>query len=219
MFFWSKKKAKSKSGEANKPATAGTQEHVLSDDKKNAEAVTATVKNNRPDSGQIQDQISIANRPTENLEKTKARQQQIAKSFATLGELTNLLMRAENYKDTRLADLDWLILPAIRLNQFRIARAQSKQTGLSIPIATVVWAKVSREVDQKLSAIHSEPIRLSAQEWNSGDILWIVLDAGDTRGVSIIINALRKTDFKGRPVKIRSRDASGNTTVKTITPV
>jgi len=222
MFFWSKKKgekAKSKPEEGTpSPITADTEGSIPAENENKVDGINPTVRNVRPDFGQNQTQTTVANPPTENLAKVKASQKQIAKSFTTLGELTNLLLHAENYKDYRLADLEWLILPAIGLNQFRIARAQSNQSKLSIPVAAVVWAKVSTEVDQKLSAIHSGPMRLSAQEWSSGDILWIILNAGDPRGVSTIINTLRKTDFKGNPVKIRVRDASGNFIAKTIDP-
>lgn len=48
-------------------------------------------------------------------------------------------------------DLEWMVAPALMSGQFAVADAQSKDTGMVTPAATVLWAMVSEEVDQRLS--------------------------------------------------------------------
>ncbi|WP_346891459.1 toxin-activating lysine-acyltransferase [uncultured Roseibium sp.] len=52
--------------------------------------------------------------------------------------------------------------------------------GLTVPLALVLWAKVSEEVDRKLEAQKKAgaPLRLAPVDWTSGDIPWLVLSVG-----------------------------------------
>src|SRR5262245_52401217 len=54
----------------------------------------------------------------------------LAKQFAAaFGETVALMMRAPEYKGFSLADLEWLVAPAITTGQFSVSTAQSKANG------------------------------------------------------------------------------------------
>jgi hypothetical protein len=48
----------------------------------------------------------------------------------TLGQIVAILMRSPQHKERPLADLEWLILPAILRGQYRVAQAQ--QSGIAV---------------------------------------------------------------------------------------
>jgi cytolysin-activating lysine-acyltransferase len=85
----------------------------------------------------------------------------------TLGKIVTILMRSPQHKQHSLADLEWLVLPAVLSGQFRVAQAQ--QSGIAVPVGVALWASVSTAVDQRLSDL-SAPWRLQPDEWRSGDI-------------------------------------------------
>ncbi|MBD1546355.1 toxin-activating lysine-acyltransferase [Roseibium aggregatum] len=104
---------------------------------------------------------------------------------AGFGEVVGLLMRDPKCRHLSLADLEWLVLPALAANQMMSARGKVKdkagnEAGLTVPLALVLWAKVSEEVDQKLEAQKKAgaPLRLAPGDWTSGDIPWLVLSLG-----------------------------------------
>ena len=51
-----------------------------------------------------------------------------------------------------LADLEWLVAPAIQNRQVVTAHAQNKQTGQIIPVAAVAWALLTEERVAELKA-------------------------------------------------------------------
>jgi hemolysin-activating ACP:hemolysin acyltransferase len=120
---------------------------------------------------------------------------------ANFGGAISLFMRSPAHRNYTLADLEWALIPALALNQFMIAEAKL-QDGQAIPVALVLWARVSAEVDARLSAAPRYPIRLHPNEWQSGDIIWIVDAVGDPKAVQQGIEALAKTAFQGKQFKM-----------------
>lgn len=82
-----------------------------------------------------------------------------------LGEITWLLSQSSVHKNLFISDLEWMIMPAILLEQFRIFY------GPKSPAAVAVWANVSEDTDKRLRAGES---RLKADEWKGGDIPWLI---------------------------------------------
>src|SRR4029079_4132083 len=107
---------------------------------------------------------------------------------ASFGQVVSVLMRSSQHKHLALTDLEWLVVPALTAGQFAVANMKSKEGGPSVPAAVVLWASVSPEVDQRLSANLSAPIRLRPDEWKSGDILWLIEAVGDGRLLSNFLN-------------------------------
>lgn len=145
----------------------------------------------------------------EDAKKRRGAAKQLAASF---GEIVSLLMRSPSDKHHTLADLDWLLVPAVARGQFALAEAQSKETGATTPVGAVLWALVSEDVDRRLSDL-STPLRLKPEEWNSGNIPWIILATGDMRVLAGLIQQLTKAAFKDRQPKMRVRGADGKQSV------
>jgi hemolysin-activating ACP:hemolysin acyltransferase len=123
-------------------------------------------------------------------------------------QIIGVLMRSEHYKHYTLGDLEWLVVPPMLAGQYRIGEAKPK-TGGSIPVAVVLWARVSADVDKRLAQIGRAPIKLRPDEWTSGDILWLVHAAGAPRFVRHVLKQLSETAFKGREVKFRGFSKDG----------
>src|SRR5262245_25968862 len=129
-------------------------------------------------------------------------------------QIVSVLMRSPRYRHYTLGDLEWLVVPALTTGQWRVVGAQSKQNGVSFPVAVALWARVSAEVDKKLSENLHVPIRLRPDEWKSGDILWLVDAVGDPRIVPQLLKQLLETSFKGREAKVRAAGEDGKITVR-----
>ena len=120
---------------------------------------------------------------------------------ANFGGAVSLFMRSPAHRHYTMADLEWCLLPALRLNQFVIAEGKLPD-GQATPAALVLWARVSAEIDARLSAEPRYPIRLHPNEWRSGDVFLIVDAVGDQKAVRECIDALAKTAFQGRQFKM-----------------
>jgi hemolysin-activating ACP:hemolysin acyltransferase len=131
----------------------------------------------------------------------------------TLGQIVTILMRSPQHKQHPLADLEWLVLPAVLSGQFRVAHAQ--QSGIPVPVGVALWASVSTAVDQRLSDL-SAPWRLQPNEWRSGDIPWLVELVADAQTQQALLKHLGETVFKGRGIKMRVRGADGKMQIGTL---
>jgi hemolysin-activating ACP:hemolysin acyltransferase len=117
------------------------------------------------------------------------------------GDMVALLTRSAAHKHFSLADLEWLLLPPVALNQFALADAKLPN-GQTVLAGFVLWARVSPEVDAKLTKEPRYPIRLHPSEWRSGDIFWIIDAAGDPRMIQNIIGQLAKNIFGEKQFKM-----------------
>jgi cytolysin-activating lysine-acyltransferase len=82
-----------------------------------------------------------------------------------LGEITWLMTQSPRHKAIPLGDLEWLLMPAILLRQFRIFYKGEQ------PVGVVVWALADDLVAKRIDAGDN---RLSAVEWKSGSNMRIV---------------------------------------------
>ena len=119
---------------------------------------------------------------------------------ANFGGAVALFMRSPAHKHYTLTDLEWCLLPALRLNQFMAAEVKLPN-GQVVPAALVLWARVSAEVDGRLSAAPGYPIRLHPNEWQSGDVFWIVDAVGEPKAVQQCIEALNNSALQGKSFK------------------
>lgn len=156
---------------------------------------------------------SLPDLPADELERRTALSKKLSGAF---GEIVSVLMRSESHRTQMLMDLEWLVLPALATGQFKVAGAQSKAVGYLVPIAVVLWARVSAEVDKRLTSNLEQPIRLKPEEWASGDIYWLVEAVGDGRVVTPILKGLIEQEWRGKVVKVRSRGEKGEAIVRVI---
>jgi cytolysin-activating lysine-acyltransferase len=82
-----------------------------------------------------------------------------------LGEIVWLMSQSPRHKQVAIGELEWLVMPAILLKQFRVFYGKDR------PVGVVLWALASEAVAAR---IESGEKRLSAAEWRSGSRLRIV---------------------------------------------
>jgi cytolysin-activating lysine-acyltransferase len=174
--------------------------------------------------------------------KARPRDLRQARFAVTFSQIVAVLMRDPNFRKVRLADLEWLVLPAIMSGQFRLAQApvqpaQSKAAaakpapgkaqaaggqsgpadgGMMVPVAVALWARVSPEIDKALTETVDKQVRLHPAQWASGNNLWLMAVAGDQRALPSFLKQLREHEFKGKVVKTRVRGADGKVAIKTL---
>lgn len=82
-----------------------------------------------------------------------------------LGEIVWLMTQSPRHKAVPLGDLEWLVMPAILLRQFRIFYKGEQ------PVGVVLWALADELVARRIDAGDR---RLAAVEWKSGTSMRIV---------------------------------------------
>jgi cytolysin-activating lysine-acyltransferase len=76
-----------------------------------------------------------------------------------LGEITWLMTQSPRHKAIPLGDLEWLVMPAILLQQFRIFYKGEQ------PVGVAFWALADEIVAKRIDA---GDVRLTPAEWKSG---------------------------------------------------
>lgn len=136
---------------------------------------------------------------------------------ATVGDMAVVLSGAPSHKHYSFADIEWMVLPPVLAGQVYIAEAAHNELGTRAPVACVTWAKVSVEVDARLTAGGTaQQLRLRPDEWTSGDIYWLIDMVGDPRGISTALKSLRDGPLKDREVKVAVTDTRGARRVETL---
>jgi cytolysin-activating lysine-acyltransferase len=125
-----------------------------------------------------------------------------------LGEVCWVLSQSKYHKHFSLGDLEWMAMPPILANQFRVFHGPEKA-----PVGFAIWAYVSEEVEQRLCAqVESGAgARLKPEDWKSGDRLWLIelvaLGATEENKLTQAMLADLATNvFPGRKFKLHSAD-------------
>lgn len=115
---------------------------------------------------------------------------------AVLGEVVWLLTQSPQHKQAFfLGDLEWMAMPPIILQQFRMFYAKDR------PIGVVLWAFVNDEVEARLLSGNA---RMRPQDWKCGDKLWIVEVVAPFGGTDEMLKDLKGKVFKDREVRFRA---------------
>ena len=91
-----------------------------------------------------------------------------------IGKIVSLLARSTRYRDMPVSDLDWFLMPAIAAGQYLIGETKPSAERRGGVVAMLLWARVSPEVDKRLSESKDKPPRLKPEEWTSGDIVRVI---------------------------------------------
>jgi len=135
---------------------------------------------------------------------------------ASIGDMAVVLSRSPVHKHYSLADIEWMVLPAVFAGQFYTVETAHRERGFRVPIAIVTWAFVSDEIDVRLREGAKQRVRLRPDEWKSGDIGWLIEAAGDSKGLDAALQWLQAGPFKERTLNLITRDAQGTPTVSTL---
>jgi cytolysin-activating lysine-acyltransferase len=120
-----------------------------------------------------------------------------------LGEAVHLLTQSPAHKHLFLTDLDWAVIPALMLGQFRLFRSGGRVVGLAL------WASVSDEVDDRLKAGVS---RLAPLDWKSGETLWLIDLVAPFGGAERMLKDLAEGALAGKNVRYWGVDEQGRRT-------
>lgn len=118
------------------------------------------------------------------------------KGAAAFGQLVSILVRSPKHRMDFLSELEWTVMPAIALEQYSIAEAKEKNSSRRFPVAAVMWALVSEEVDKRLASNLAQRPKLKPAEWRSGSIPWLIDAAGEPQAVSALLKSLVEQRFK-----------------------
>ncbi len=145
--------------------------------------------------------------------KIAAVRSHIRESF---GKVVMAMMMLPRYRNQTLADLQHLVLEPLMRDRVAIAYpGGEKASALSDIAGVAIWASVSEEVDGRIREqvqAGTFPIRLKAEDWNSGDINWLLdVIAPDQRTTANVIANFKQVVKEGslrlHPIVTRLVDA------------
>lgn len=123
-----------------------------------------------------------------------------------LGEITWLLTQSPLHRELKLADLEWLVMPAMLAGQLYVFRDGNKPVGLAL------WACCTADAEAKLEQGLLEPSnRLTVDEWTSGDRVWLVdlvapfADASN-RQIELMLADLAAGPLRGQEFRFHRTD-------------
>lgn len=104
------------------------------------------------------------------------------------GVAAYLASRTVSHKFLFAQDFEWLITPAITLNQYKIYRQKDNNN----PLAFVSFANITEEVEKR---ILSGNRKLAPQDWNAGNKLYLIDIISPYLSQKDVLEQLAKTDF------------------------
>lgn len=111
------------------------------------------------------------------LEKLTKAKTMIHSSF---GQVVLAMSSVPRYRNQSLADLSHLVIDPLIRDRIAIAQPKAEEGNEKaslLPASIAVWASVSAEADAKIREqvkVGAFPVRLKADDWNSGDIVWLL---------------------------------------------
>jgi hemolysin-activating ACP:hemolysin acyltransferase len=142
-------------------------------------------------------------------EKTK----RLNEASAAFGEIVSLLIRSPEHAQLRIADLEWILVPAVTNRQFLIVRAPSPHEVTPLPAAAILWASVSAEIHEMLKQDATKRHTLSVEQRKSGDIIWITDVIGDPLIWNRALDEMHKGMFKSHILAMARRAPDGQLSV------
>lgn len=117
-----------------------------------------------------------------------------------LGDVTWLMSQSPAHKHLFLADLEWLVAPAVMAKQFRLFKNGDR------PFAYASWALLDEEAEKRL--VGGQP-RLRPGDWRSGDRLWLIDLVAPFGGQDGVLKHLKENLFADRKLMALRRNPNG----------
>ena len=119
----------------------------------------------------------------------------------SFGKVVMAMMMLPRYRNQTLADLQHLVLEPLVRDRVAIAQREGGDAAGHDVAGVAIWASVSEEVDAKIRdqiRAGTFPLRLKAEEWNSGNINWLIdVIAPDQRSTASVIANFRQVAKEG----------------------
>jgi cytolysin-activating lysine-acyltransferase len=109
------------------------------------------------------------------------------------GQIMWLMMQSEEHKHLFLSDFEWRVLPAIRLNQFRLWQ------NMGMPQAFVSWALFDEFIEGRFVSGNR---RIHSSEWRRGESLWLIDVVTPFGGRDEAMRNLKDQVFLGQRAKV-----------------
>jgi cytolysin-activating lysine-acyltransferase len=129
-----------------------------------------------------------------------ARRGQLFDSASVLGMVAGLMMDSPMHQHLFLADVKWLVLPALALQQYRIFRKDG------VPVAYVSWAMLTEEAENR---VKQGQMRLRPDEWKAGERSWVIDLVVPYGGQQEILADIKKSVFEGKTLRAVSPASAG----------
>lgn len=125
----------------------------------------------------------------------------------SVGQAVLAMMNLPRYKGQSLADLNHLVIEPLLRDRLAIASAKKKdgEEGDTATAGIAIWASVSDEVDAKMVEQikgGAFPTRLSAEDWTSGEKIWLLDLIAPNRQLATAVLANFKQIAGDKPVSI-----------------
>ena len=134
----------------------------------------------------------------------------------SFGKVVMAMMMLPRYRSQTIADLQHLVLEPLMRDRVAIAYPGGDKAGPLADVAGLaIWASVSEEIDAKIREqvqAGTFPIRLKTEDWNSGNINWLLdVIAPDQRTTANVIANFKQVVKEGslrlHPIVTRLVDA------------
>ena len=123
---------------------------------------------------------------------------------ASVGEVVLAMLNLPRYRNQTLADVMHLVVEPMTRDRIAIAKAGG-EGKVEETAGIAIWASVSDEVDAKIrEQIQARvfPVRLKAEDWNSGDTHWLLDVIAPSQKVATAVLANFKQVVKDKPIRI-----------------
>ena len=115
------------------------------------------------------------------------------------GQVVWLMMQSPAHKHLFLNDMEWLVLPPIQANQFRLWQ----QNGMPIVYASWAWLDADAEARMKANIKKLAPMDWPrATAGDTDESLWLIDLIAPFGGMEEAINDLKENVFQGQTVKM-----------------
>ena len=131
------------------------------------------------------------------------------------GKVAVVLLSSQRYRALPLGEVFMQVMPYVAAGQCMVAGAKAENTDNAAPIAAIMWANVSDEIDRRLTADPAGRIAVGANEYRSGNNAWIIEAIGPGKVVEAMLSQLVAGPLKGRPLKLRRKNQDGQLVVET----
>ena len=120
----------------------------------------------------------------------------------SFGKVAMAMMMLPRYRHQTLADLQHLVLEPLIRDRIAIAQpGAASKNPLSDIAGVAIWASASDEVDERIRdqiKAGTFPVRLKAEDWNSGSINWLLdVIAPDAQATAAVIANFRQVVKEG----------------------
>ncbi len=122
-----------------------------------------------------------------------------------LGEIVWLMARSVNHRYFFISDMEWMVMQPIALGQYRLFYSENH------PVGVALWASVNEDVEKRLKKGIN---KLSPQDWNSGDRLWLIDLISPFGNVETMLDDLKQNMFKDKVFKYIQRNEKGELMIR-----